>query len=239
MCFRSLIPNLQYPVPLTTCTYLLRHLKMKNILSTIQASIIYCYPCGSPSPPDKVENTELQALPQGTIIRQPPTTPEPIRCPEEKFPTRSDYALDSLDVLWRNTPHPINGSTTSLPKTEHFRQTVALLDEFNVTYEVVKKIFEGLSHYSCHRSRVMSYYYRIRSFINKDSDQYFRYAGRSDIAHDADFDGVKFAVNSFIEEWGGIQELLADEEGEAERMIRLMTLDGHEEVGEAVPRDFM
>lgn len=212
---------------------------MKNILSIIHASIIYCYPCSSPSPPDKVENTELQALPQGTIIRQPPTTPEPIR-PEERSPTRSDYVPDSLDILWRYTPHPINESTMSLPKkTEHFRQTVALLDEFNVTYEVVKKTFEGLSHYSCHWSRVMRYYHRIRSFINEDSDQYFRYAGRSDIAHDADFNGVKFAVDSFIGEWGKIQELLADEEGEAERMIRLMTLDGYEEVDEAVPRDFM
>lgn len=147
---------------------------------------------------------------------------------------------DSLDALWKNTPHPINGSTMSLPKkTENFRQTVALLDEFNVTYEVVKKTFERLSRYSYHWSGVMRYYYRIRSFINEDSDQYFRYAGRSDVAYDADFSGVKFVVDSFIEEWGKIQELLADEEGEAERMIRLMTLDGYEEVDEAVPRDFM
>lgn len=165
---------------------------------------------------------------------------EPIHCPEEQFSIGSDSALsvlDSLDVLWKNIPYPINRDTTSLPKkTERFRQTVALLDEFNVTYEVVKKIFEGLSQYSRHWSEVMRYYYRIRSFVNEDSDKYFRYAGRSDVAYDADFNDVKFAVDSFIKEWERLQELLADEEGEAERMIRLMTLDDYEE---AVPRGFL
>lgn len=208
---------------------------MKEILSTIQSSIFYCFPCCTPLPPGEVENTELQAFPQDTIICQLPTIAESINCPEEQFSIRSDSTSpipDSLDVLWRNIPH-----ITSLPKkTERFRQTVTLLDEFNVTYEVVKKTFEGLSQYSRHWSEVMGYYSRIRSFVNEDSDKYFRYVARSDVAYDADYNDVKFAVDSFIREWERLQELLADEEGEAERMIRLMTSDEYEE---AVPRGFL
>lgn len=147
---------------------------------------------------------------------------------------------DSLDVLWKSLPHPINGSIAEpQKKTEHYRQTIALLDEFNATYEVIKKTFEGLSHYSCHWSEVMRFYYRVRSFVNEDSDKYFRYAGKNNTAHDADFDGVRAAVDSLTGEWEKLQGLLAEEEGNAERLIRLMTLDDYEEADEAVPRDFL
>lgn len=219
---------------------------MKSIWSTIKTSVACCHPCCCASPPDEAENTELQTLPQGTIICQPPTVPEPINYPDGLLSIGSDHepsgspVLDSLDMLWKNVPHPITGSTVGAQKkTERYRQTVALLDEFNSTYEVVKKIFEGLSHYSCHWYKVMRFYYRVRSFVNEDSDNYFRYAGKSNTAHDADFDGVKAAVDSFTEEWEKLQDLLATEEGNAERLIRLMTLDSYEQVDEAVPRDFV
>lgn len=214
---------------------------MKKIWSTIQASILYCCPCCYPSPANEGENIELQVLPQGTIICQPPAAPGPIGCPEEGFSIGNDSGssvIDSLDALWRNAPHPINGSTAPPPKkTKRYRQTVALLDEFNITYEVIKSIFEGLSYLSRHWSEVMRYYYRVRSFVNEDSDKYFRYAGGSSIAHDADFNAVKVVVDSLMKEWEKLQELLSEEEGNAERVIRLMTLDGGEEG--ALPRDFL
>lgn len=147
--------------------------------------------------------------------------------------------LDPLDELWKNVPHPINDHTVPRKRTKRFRKTVELLDEFNVTYEVVKKIFEGLPYYSRHWSKLMKYHYRVRYFVNEDSDKYFYYAGKSSVAHDADFDGVKSAVDSLIEEWEELQGLLAEEEGEAERVIRLMTLDTNEEFEEVVPRDFL
>lgn len=181
--------------------------------------------------------------------------PEPMHVPQkgddeadtdDKFSVGSDAdsaptlpELDHFDSLWKFTPHPTGDITPPLPSnspkpktTRRHRQTVALLEEFHVTYMLIKEVFDGLPYNSQHWSEVMTFYYRVRSFVNEGSDKYFYYKDQSNVAIDANFGDAKIAVDELMEEWGKLRKSL-EEDG----MIGQMVFEECWE--ETVPRSFL
>lgn len=212
-----------------------------NFRTSIRAALSYCCPCCLPPLPIGDKSTEL------TTICQAPTAPEPMHVPSHLGPQQKEAETDidvqfsiegSDDLEFASSPTsnivPVQLTTPFKPKTtKRYRQTIALLEEFHVTYELIREIYEGIPHHSQYWYEVMAFYLKAKSFVNEGSDKHFYYKDNSNTATDADFDSVKIAMDELLGEWEEIRGLL-----EKEGVIGRMGFGEDWEV-EAVPRSFV